>query len=136
MPASLCEKVINDSTKEKEDAINTLKKLSKDRTVYYEAGFAIHELALSAMKIYQSKEITIEEKRLLLSYVFSNSSMNVGIIKGNYTFAFEFLAEWIPKLNMNFELGKIRSVKGEKDAYAPLRSVLCPRQDSNLRPTA
>ncbi|MEK7071993.1 MAG: hypothetical protein AAB969_00310 [Patescibacteria group bacterium] len=33
---------------EKELAINGLKKLSEDKTKYYEAGFAIHELACKA----------------------------------------------------------------------------------------
>lgn len=100
---TLCEKMMTTATKEKEMALNALTKLSEGRTSYYEAGYAIHELALRAKDIYQSEKATTEEKRMLLSYVFSNLTQNEGEIKPDYTLAFEFLANWIPKLNKNFE---------------------------------
>ena len=100
---ALCEKMMASATKEKEMALDALTKLSEGRTSYYEAGYAIHELALRAKDIYQSERATTEEKRMLLSYVFSNLTQNEGKIKPDYTLAFEFLANWIPKLNKNFE---------------------------------
>lgn len=118
MPVALCEKVMKDTTKEKEEAIEALGKLSESRTAYYEAGYAIHELALQATKIYQSPISKTEDKRMLLSYIFSNLTLNERKIGANYTLAFEFLAEWMPKLNRSFELLENSSIKGKRDAFA------------------
>jgi len=124
MPVPLCLKVINESTEEKETAMEELEKLSKDRTLYYEAGFAIHELATSAVAIYKNVKTNTEEKRLLLSYIFSNMSLNSDEIRPNYSVAFEFLLEWMPRMNQTFEQAEIGINKGKKDAFAPLCSVL------------
>ena len=126
MPASLCEKVIKDSTKEKDDAIEELNKLSKSRTAYYEAGFAIHELALKAKAIYESPKAKTEDKRLLLSYVFSNLELNADRISPNYTLAFTFLREWMPKLNNTFELEKIGTVKAKRGISASPCPTMLP----------
>ncbi len=99
MDAVVCEKVITDSTKEKEELLGSIKRLHQGRTAYYEAGYAIHELASNAQKIYQSPKATTEDKRLLLSHVFSGLSLQGEVIKPNYTLAFEFLTKWVPKLN-------------------------------------
>ena len=103
MPSALCEKIIKDTAKEKEEAVDELNKLSKSRTAYYEAGFAIHELALKAKEIYESPKALTEDKRMLLSYAFSNMFLNADKISLKYTPAFEFMAEWMPKLNRTFE---------------------------------
>lgn len=103
MPLALCEKIIEESTKEKNEAIDSLAQLSESRAAYYKAGYSIHELAMHAQEIYESPETTIEEKRMLLSHAFSNLTLNEGKIEGNYTLAFEFLAKWMPTLNNNFE---------------------------------
>ncbi len=102
MPADLCKKVIDGSTQEKEDALSSLKRLTETRTAYYEAGFAIHELAMKSKEIYQSDKATNEDKRLLLSYVFSNNILEDGKITPNYTLAFDFLSAWMPKVNRVF----------------------------------
>ncbi len=99
----LCEKIMAESTDEKERAIYSLKNLSEARTAYYEAGYAIHELALKAKDIYKSPKATTEEKRLLLSYMFSDISLKDRKINANYSLAFEFLAKWMPKLNKILE---------------------------------
>ena len=99
VPLEICQKAIDDSIKEKEDALEALKKLHDDRAAYYEAGLAVHELALQAFKIYHSKKATTEDKRLLLSHMFEKHTMSEAVIQSNYTFAFDFLAEWMPKVN-------------------------------------
>ena len=124
MPAPLCEKMISESTKEKEDAIEALGRLSKGRTAYYEAGYAIHELASKATAIYKSPRATEDEKRLLLSHIFSNLTLKADRISPNYTYGFEFLAEWVPKLNLIFELAKDSPTKGKEDAFASSHPVL------------
>lgn len=99
----------NKYTADKENILSELSKLNSDNTKYYEAGYAIHELANKAAQIYQSPKATVEDKRLLLSYIFSNCELEDGKIKANYTLAFEFLAHWVPKLNNTFEPIKITS---------------------------
>ena len=135
MPVALCEKIMQESTKEKEDAIEALEKLSKSRTAYYEAGYAIHELALKASAIYQSPKAKIEDKRLLLSYIFSNLALNADKINHNYTLAFEFLLEFMPRLNSTFELADFGSNKAKEGVSASLSPVLCALRDSNPRPS-
>ena len=102
MPADICKKIIEDSTQEKEIALNSLKGLTESRAAYYEAGYAVHELALKAKDIYLSEKATIEDKRLLLSYLFKDHTLQEGRIAPNYTFAFEFLSKWMPKVNPVF----------------------------------
>jgi site-specific DNA recombinase len=134
MPSALCEKMIKESTDEKEDALSSLGKLSKDRTAYYEAGYAVHELASKAEVIYKDPETTEDQKRLLLSRIFSNLTLKADSISPNYTLAFEFLAEWMPQLNSIFEPLNNSSIKGKEDAFTSSHPVLLRRQDSNLRP--
>lgn len=124
VPAALCDKIIKDSIKEKEDALNSLKKLGKARKEYYEAGFAIHELALKSKEIYQSKRATTEEKRLLLSYVFSNLTQKADRITPNYTLAFEFLVKWIHMVNSTFEPDNYRLDKRKGDTFVSPSPVL------------
>jgi site-specific DNA recombinase len=124
MPSELCQKVIGESEKEKVDAIESLNKLTKSRATYYEAGFALHELALHAKDIYQSTDATIEEQRLLLSHVFSNLTLNADKIGKKYTLAFEFLTEWMPKINTTFELAESSSTKGKRDAFTSLHPIV------------
>jgi len=100
---ALCQRVMDESKKEKDGLVEALKGLGEDQTAYYEAGYAIHELATNARAIYESPKATIEDKRLLLSHIFSNIGLDEGNIKPNYTYAFEFLSEWVPKLNAGFE---------------------------------
>ncbi len=103
VPINLYEKIMRDSEEEKKQAEDSLKKLGEDKTKYYQAGYSIHELALNAKRIYQSKEATIEQKRLLLSKIFTNIALSADEIKPNYTLAFKFLHNQIPALNSTFE---------------------------------
>lgn len=111
-PLALCEKVIADSTREKKDALESLDSLGQSRLKYYQAGYAIHELALNAVRLYQGDKITIDQKRLMLSIIFSNFDLNEKNVRENYTFGFEFVAKWMNTLNSTFEPAK----KGENRA--------------------
>jgi len=51
-------------------------------------------------------------------YIFSNITLNEGKIKPNYTLAFEFLTNWMPKVNKNFEQAKIGQNKRKTDDLA------------------
>jgi DNA invertase Pin-like site-specific DNA recombinase len=111
-------------TKDKEDALLSLKKLNEGNTKYYEAGYAIHELASKASEIYKSPKATTEDKRLLLSKIFSNLSLNSNDIEPDYTLAFEFLIKWIPLVNNTFEPVKDGSIKGKESTFVPSHPAL------------
>ena len=115
---------LTEYTKEKEDALESLKKLNEGNTKYYEAGFAIHELASKASEIYKSPKATTEDKRLLLSKIFSNLSLNSNEIKPDYTLAFEFLTKWVPILNNTFEPVENIDTKRQKSTFVPSHPIL------------
>lgn len=90
-------------TAEKDALLETLNNLSEANIKYYMAGYAIHEIAQQSARIYNSSEATIEDKRILLSYVFQDHTMKEGRVNPNYTLAFKFLVDWMPKVNKIFE---------------------------------
>ena len=120
---------------QKEALLRQLEKLNKNQDEYYEAGYAIHELALKSREIYSSPKATTEEKRLLLSQIFSNLVINTDEIKPEYTLAFEFMSKWMPIVNNTFELENIGINTDEKGTFVPSRTVLLPGRDSNPRPS-
>jgi len=128
MPADLCGKIINESTEAKRDALKALEKLTDARQAYYEAGYAIHELAMHAEAIYHSPKAEVEEQRLLLSYGFLNLTLNTHKIKPNYTLGFQFLREWMPIVNKIFKpaenLAMASSFEPSEDEKSSLRGIV------------
>jgi len=105
------------------------------RAAYYEAGIAIHELTLRAKELYLSPKATVDDKRLLLSYVFSEISLNNKKITAKHTYAFEFLAEWMPKVNKNFEPTKNPSVSGASSVViSSTIEPMAPEANKNFEP--
>ena len=90
-----------------EDLQRAISDLESNNTAYYQAGFAVHELAMNTEKVYRSKNATREQKRLLLSYAISNVSVLMGVTNVEYTPTFSFLAEWMPKVNKCLELSLV-----------------------------
>ena len=97
------DKKSQDWSSERDDLMESLQGLGEANNAYYQAGFAVHELALKAKSIYQSTEATVDDKRLLLSQTFVSMSLNEKRVTADYTKAFEFLVEWMPKVNKIFE---------------------------------
>src|SRR3989338_2182235 len=106
---------LTEFAQEKEGLIEALGKLNSDNTEYYKVGISVHELALHSCDIYLSHKATTEERRLLLAYAFSNISVLRGVVKPEYTKAFGFLAEWMPRVNETLELAK-DGLNKEQDA--------------------
>ena len=129
------ERKFKEYTEEKNAVLKQLQKLDDGNAQYYEAGYAIHELAVRAKEIYQSKRVTVEDKRLLLSHIFSNVLLKDRKAEGKYTLAFEFLAEWMPKLNNNFELQESGLNKHKTDEFEHVGSMWLRGWGSNPRPT-
>ncbi len=114
-------------TQNKENALYELKKLDEGNTKYYQAGFAIHELASRASEIYQSEKATVEDKRLLLSKIFSNLSLKSDDVGHSYTMAFEFLVKWVPLLNSDFDAFEPLinvGIKAQKSTFVPSHPIL------------
>ncbi len=91
---------------QREDIQQALNELETNNNAYYEVGFAIHELATNAEKIYRSKNATREQKRLFLSYALSSANILKGLVEPKYTLTFSFLEEWMPKVNESLELNE------------------------------
>ena len=121
-------------TKEQEGILQELKKLDERKTAYYEVGYAVHELATKARQIYQSEKANAEQRKLLLSYAFSNMTLYNEQITTEYSLAFEFLKEWMPKLNTTFELEQTLGNKERTADLETVRSNLLGRWGSNPRP--
>ena len=132
MPADVSKKLIDDFTHEKEDALESLQKLSEARTAYYEAGYAVHELAMKAKEIYLSKKATVDDKRLLLSHLFVDHSLQDSKLTPNYTLAFDFLSEWMPKVNLtvaqtkNLAQGEVFSIETLGQPHGTARTSFSP----------
>lgn len=131
MPAELCIKIISESTAEKKDAIEALEKLTDARQAYYEAGYAIHELAMHAEAIYRSPKAVTEEQRLLLSYAFSNLTLNASKITPNYTLGFQFLQEWMPMVNKIFKPAENVATAGTFEPSEEEKASLYHHRDLN-----
>ncbi len=112
---------------EKEALLHSLKKLEADNTEYYRVGFMIHEIALRAREIYLNENASIEERRMLLAYAFSNITVLAGNIKAEYTKPFAFLAEWMPRVNEVLELEKTLGTKGKESTFVPSHPIVLPR---------
>jgi len=112
-----------------------LGQLNNDNKKYYEAGYAIHELAIKAWDIYQSEKATVDDKRLLLYYVFSNITLNKGKARADYTPAYDFLATWMPIVNNFLEPSKKPSVN---EPFSNISSQIfdsrLPRTNNFLEP--
>ncbi len=109
------ERKFKEYSDEKDSILESLQKHEKANRGYYELGVALHELAYKAKDVYLSQKAVTEDRRLLLSYAFSNITLNEGKITPNYTLAFDFLANWMPILNKNFEQSVLASKKAKSD---------------------
>lgn len=121
VPVEFCERKIAELTADEEALEDTLIKTSDKSDEYQQLGIAIHELAYKSKEIYE--KATVDEKRLLMSQLFTNILQNRLEIKPKYTEAAEFLNEWIPKLNEDYELQQTRSGKRKTGIFQPVSPV-------------
>ena len=133
-PLEFCERKITECIEE-ESVLESALILASDKSdEYQELRLIIHELAYKSKEIYQ--KATIDEKRLLFSQIFTNIIQDGLRIKPNYTLAAEYLVNWVPKLNNNYELNKNALFKAKTDNTVSVCADWCPQQDSNLQPIA
>ncbi|MSR87837.1 MAG: hypothetical protein EXS69_01555 [Candidatus Zambryskibacteria bacterium] len=124
------ERRIAECKAEEEALESTLDSAVNKSDEYQDLHLIVHELAFKAKEIYQ--KATVDEKRLLLSQLFTNFTQNRYEIRPNYSLACEYLVEWIPKLNESYEQQKTLAKQG-LNAYLPVRTnSLLRDQGSNL----
>ncbi len=114
-----------------------LTKLKSGEAKYFESWINILDLARRAREIYLKR--SSEEKRLLLSNIFSNLVLKDQNVAYTLTKTVERIAQRVQeKLDDKnfFEQGDDGSNKRQKDSYESLCPALLRRQGSNLRPIA
>ena len=104
VPLEFCERKVAECKQEENILESALDKVVNQSDDFQNLRLIIHELAFKAKEIYQ--KATVDEKRLLISQLFTNFTQNGYEIKPNYNLACEYLLEWIPKLNESYELQK------------------------------
>ena len=95
---------------------------------YQELRLIIHELAFKSKQIYE--KALNDEKRLLLSQLFTNFTQNRDEVKPNYNLACEYLLEWIPKLNESYEQQKMLAKQALNAQTGLVTSALLPPLDT------
>ena len=76
----------------------------------------------------------IENKRIILSELFSDFELKSDKIKPKYTLSGEFLAKWMPRVNSTFGLSNFSQDYKKTGLLQPVSSTLLPGSDSNRRP--
>ena len=132
VPEDFCNRKIQECLEEEESLKTALDNAVEQSDVYKELRIAIHRLAFYAAEIYQ--KASVDDKRLLLSQIFTNLLQNGYEIKPEYTLAAEYLAEWMPKLNQDYELDKMLSTQGQTVDFALASPVLRAWKDTLRMP--
>ena len=125
----------NEYTKKKKDIVKDIGSLESRVDNYYQIGVEIHELAFNALKLYHDRGATFDDKRTLVSRIFTNMSLKKDKeLVASYAPAYKFLSEWIPKLNATSELLKQGEYYRKTGSLEPAHPMLLRGWDSNPRP--
>jgi len=79
---------------------------------------------LRAKSIYESKKATDEDRRLLLSYAFSEITLKDGNISVKYTKSFKFLKKNLAPINATFEQRENPVFMGVKGTFSNVNPAL------------
>lgn len=115
VPLEFCQKRIAECKTEEETLESALDRVVNQSDEYQELSLIIHDLAFKAKEIYQ--RATTDDRKLLLSQLFTNFIQNGYEIKPNYNSACNYLLEWIPKLNEVYELQRNYTAKGKESTF-------------------
>lgn len=112
---------------------NVSTRVRDEQSRYFEIWLNILDLAFRAREIYERR--TPEEKRLLLSHIFSNLTLTGGnvayTLKSPVQKVFERVQQRLDSEN-TFEPIKHRAYNGEKDPFESLSPALRAHQESDL----
>lgn len=118
IPVELYQRKVAEYVKEEEALEEAIRKTRDSSDDYEEISVAIHKLAYKAKEIYE--KATTDEKRLLLSQIFTNILQDGLQIKPEYTIHAQYLAKWTPKLNQDYELQKSVAARGKTGDLSPV----------------
>lgn len=116
VPAEFCERRLAELTKDEESFESALIQQGDKSDTLHQLSIAVHELAYRSKEIYE--KANIDEKRMLMSQLFTNLVQNRLEIKPKYTEAAEILVNWVPRLNQSYELQNSQLIKGKTPAFA------------------
>ncbi len=111
VPMEYCEQKIAEATQEEEALEASLVRLGDKNDEDLLLGLAVHELAYKSKEIYE--EALMDEKRLLMTQLFTNLIQKERKIEPDLTLAAAFLEKWVPKLNQDYEQRKSLASQGD-----------------------
>ena len=111
VPVEYCDRKLAELTKEETTIEEALVTVSDKSDEFHQLSIAVHELAYKTREIYD--KATVDEKQLLFSQIFTNLTQNELKIKETYTNAAQLLADWMPRLNKDYELLKAQALPGQ-----------------------
>ena len=121
-PAEYCDEKIIEYTDE-EEALKAALVVTIDKgDELHQLRLIVHQIAFHAEDIYE--KATIDEKRLLMSQIFTNLTQNRYEIEPNYTPVADYLKNWMPKLFNDYELQQMLMNKGKTEDFASTSPVL------------
>lgn len=126
------EKRQTEINKEQQGIQEQISKIKNIETRYFEIWLNILDLAFRAEEIYKKR--TPEERRTLLSHIFSNITLKDEKVLSLLKRPVEVLAQRVQQKidsQNNFEPRKSTAKKGKSDTFVPDCPVLCPGRDSN-----
>ncbi|HGJ65207.1 TPA: hypothetical protein ENS27_07435 [bacterium] len=100
-------------TQEKADIVTSIEKHTKAKNSHFDLGINLYELSQKAKEIYlKAKEChLLEEQRQLISLVFTNMTLNEGILAYQYSPTFNLIHNAVVETNgsESDKSGRIRS---------------------------
>ncbi len=133
-------------TEEKEKILEAIERHSQASNKYFELGINIYELSQKAREIYL--KASLEQKRQLISLVFTNLLLDEGKLSYSYSKPFQLLSQAVRATNSSkiakliknrekiFEPSEKGYIINQRDNLEAYRPFLLLGEDSNLRPTA
>jgi len=128
-------KKYNEFNAEKIELEKKIKQISpRSSAPDYKEGITLHRIAIEAQDLICDSDKKPEGKRIILSKLFSDFSLEGDKIRPKYTKGGEFLAQWMPQVNSTFGPENFSEYYEKTDAFAPACSTMLPGSDSNRRP--
>ena len=129
---------------EQEQILDSLNKHKDANLKYFEMGVTVLQVAKQAWKIYINRNKTemVDDKKLLLSLIFSNTTLNGKKVEVSFHKAFKIIFDRVGELmGEKIDQNKIfehlnKPVNKEKNGrFASVHPIWLRGQDSNLRPS-
>ncbi len=116
IPAEVCDEKLTQCAQEEQQLNEALDRLNEGGDIFTQLAKAVHVMAYYSRDIYEKSNL--DEKRLLFSELFTNFQQNQHEIRPNYSLAGNYLRNFIPKVNQDYELTKALQTK-EKTPVLP-----------------